>query len=94
MTALYLRYAILLFSSVALIVWLLWALRSRRWLYAVAPLAWLLNVTTFYVFRLATVTPDPLFFNMWSLIIILQGVFTLLGVGLTLLLWRRLHVIN
>lgn len=88
------RLVVLACGLLSLIIWLRWALRSKRWLYAVAPLLYLVNICAFYFVRLF-VAPieDPVIFptqwveflNTWALVINLQAVFTILGVGIYLM---------
>lgn len=75
------------------IIWLRWALANRRdWLYAVAPVSWLLHVVIFYaalfLFRDGT-RETALLFNGWSSAVRLHAVFLMAGGGLIIAVDRR-----
>ena len=60
--------------------------KLRRYL-LVAPLLYLVNITLFLVYRILTGDPNVVALNLWSLVIHLQGLFSVVG-GL-FIFWRR-----
>lgn len=77
------RHSIIIASVVGIVAWLLWSLRNRhRWLYAIAPLSWLINTLAFSVFRELAIPMSVSAMNIWSGVVRLHGVILLAGVAI------------
>jgi hypothetical protein len=80
-----LRWAQIILSSVALIFWLLLAVRYERYLgYIIAPILFLLHIVVFNVARLFGFPADASWTNLWSISIRIMGVLAagILGGGI------------
>lgn len=74
-----------------IVIWIYWGWMNRkRWLYAVAPITWLLHVAIFYT---AVLIQEPPFFSdvyaTWSSVIRLHGVILAAGAGIILLVQKK-----
>lgn len=79
-----LRYLVLSLTYAAIIIWVIYLLKCRKkWLYALAPLLWLINAGAFWTYRLL-IDPaglNPSMLNDWSAGIYLHVMITLVGAG-------------
>ena len=84
------RLIALVMAVAGIIVWMAWAERNKfRWKIAVAPLSWLINIAAFYVCYLVQWyrhTTNYVFLNNWSLIIRLQSLVLVIGLGIILII--------
>ena len=77
-----LRYAVLVLGIAAIIVWAVYLLRCKgKWLYALAPMLFLVNATAFWVYRLFAAGFDVTIMNSWSVGIYLHAMLSLLAMG-------------
>lgn len=77
-----LRYAVLGLSIAAIVVWTVYLLRCKgKWLYALAPMLWLVNATAFWVYRLFTPGFDVTMVNSWSVGVYLHAMLSLIAMG-------------
>ena len=80
-----LRWAQVALSVVAMLFWLVLAIKHRRyWGYTVAPILFLLHIIVFNVARLYGFPPDTPTANLWSISIRVMGIIAagILGGGL------------
>lgn len=82
-----LRYIALILSYAAIIVWAIYLAKCKgKWLYALAPLLWLINVAAFLTYRVCIYQGlDVVLLNSWSLGVYVHGLITLLGAGVIVL---------
>ena len=84
------RLIALVLAAAGIIVWMVWAGKNKgRRRIAVAPLSWLINVAAFYLCYLVQLyrhIVNYTFLNNWSLIIRLQSLALVIGLGLILII--------
>ena len=84
------RLIALVMAVAGIVIWMVWAERNKfRWKIAIAPLSWLINVAAFYLCYLSQWyrhTIDYKLLNNWSLIIRLQSLVLVMGLGIILII--------
>jgi hypothetical protein len=83
------HWLLLIMAITGGVIFVIWAMRSRQWWFAIAPLSWLLHVAVFYTALL--IFPHwfanlPTTFNWWSSVVRLHSMFLLWGAGIALLI--------
>lgn len=81
------RWLILIICTIGLVAWIAWSLDDKSCrAYAYGAVLWMLHISIFYIVIILTDGIEPLFLNVWSNAIRLQGVLTFAGAGLVL--WK------
>ena len=77
-------------SAIGIIAWVWWSRQGVwPWEFAVAPIMWLVNVSLFYTVILIINQPPSEFFSLWSAVIRLQAIITIIAGGIIFLDGRR-----
>jgi hypothetical protein len=69
-------------SLIGVFIWWGWARKNRdRWLYAIAPITWLLHVAAFYLVYFLAGGRLTDFLILWGAIARMHGAFLVIGIG-------------